>query len=112
MFDGACCVSEKQDEYRHGNDDWARPDRELRRLAKERAVHDYEAARWIVAALRAKTHKRLGFALFSEYLGRVFGWSPRRIQDKVRVAEALEALPEIARRLEDGAISWSRGARA
>src|SRR5947207_14304333 len=37
----------------------------------------------------------------------LFGWSPRLIQDKVRVAHALEQLPEIAQALKDGAINWT-----
>jgi hypothetical protein len=108
MFDGACIARETGPEYGLTREpEWQRAHRALTRLAKARAAHDFEEARWIVAASRAKTHKMLGFASFSEYLGRLFGWSPRLIQEKVRVAEALDALPLIGQALMDGALNWS-----
>jgi hypothetical protein len=39
-----------------------------------------------------------GTAAFAEYVERVFGYKSRTTQEKLRVAEALESLPELARR--------------
>jgi hypothetical protein len=37
----------------------------------------------------------------------LFGYTPRSTQEKLRVAEALEELPELTHALESGALSWS-----
>ena len=50
---------------------------------------------------------RFGYAAFNEYTERLFGYGSRLTQDKLRVAEALEELPETARELQTGAISFS-----
>jgi HAMP domain-containing protein len=52
-------------------------------------------------------HAELGFGSFHEYAERLFGHSPRLTLEKLRVAEALEALDETARELEAGRISFS-----
>src|SRR5262245_19704399 len=87
--------------------DWQTVHRELSRLAKARALQDFETATWIAAAQRARPDRRLGFGSFGEYLERLFGWSLKTAREKVQVATALEKLPEIAAALRDGEISWS-----
>jgi hypothetical protein len=86
---------------------WQRAHCALKRLARERAVADAEEGRWLLAALRSAAHVHLGFATFGEYVERLFGYSPRSTQEKLRVAEALEQLPVMARALEQGELSWS-----
>jgi 5-methylcytosine-specific restriction endonuclease McrA len=86
---------------------WMQAHRMLSRLARERASADAEEGRWLLAAARSAAHVHLGFGSFAEYIERLFGYSARSTQDKLRVAEALEALPSLAQALEDGAISWS-----
>jgi len=81
--------------------------RALSRLAKERAAADAEEGRWLLAALRSATHLHLGFGSFSEYIERSFGYKPRSTQEKLRVAEALEELPELSLALEQGTLHWS-----
>ena len=44
---------------------------------------------------------------FSEYIERLFGYKPRSLQERLRVAEALESLPALARALASGELSWS-----
>jgi HNH endonuclease len=78
----------------------------LSRLARQRAAADAEEGRWLLCALRSAAHVHLGHASFSQYIERVFGYSPRSTQEKLRVAEALEQLPRLARSLETGALSW------
>src|SRR5690242_7397654 len=86
---------------------WRRAHEELVRLAAARAGLDFEEGRGLLRAQRSGAHVRLGFASFNEYAERLFGYGPRLTQDKLRVAEALEELPETARELQTGAISFS-----
>jgi hypothetical protein len=51
-------------------------------------------------------HVYLGHGSFAEYVERVFGYKPRTTHEKLRVAEALERLPELARALDAGDIGW------
>ena len=61
----------------------------------------------MLAALRSAAHVHLGFGSFGEYVERLFGYKPRSTQEKLRVAEALEQLPAVARALEIGGLNWS-----
>src|SRR5215213_7192856 len=86
---------------------WVQAHEALSRLARERAAADAEEGRWFLAALRSAAHVHLGYGSFGEYVERLFGYKPRSTQEKLRVAEALEQLPAVARALETGALSWS-----
>ena len=86
---------------------WQRAHEELVRLAAERAGLDFEEGLALLRAHRAGVHVRFGYASFNEYTERIFGYGPRLTQEKLRVAEALEGLPETARELQTGAISFS-----
>jgi 5-methylcytosine-specific restriction endonuclease McrA len=87
--------------------EWVTAHRELSRLAQQRAALDAEEGRWLLAALRSAAHVHLGFGSFNEYIERLFGYSPRWTQEKLRVAEALEELPNVAAALEQGTLTWS-----
>ena len=87
--------------------DWLRAHQELLRLAARRAKLDWEEGRWLLAAWRERADRQLGYASFTEYIERLFGYSPRTTQEKVRVAEALEKLPKIGQALRAGEVSWS-----
>jgi hypothetical protein len=87
--------------------DWQRADQELRRLARSRAGLDFEEGQWLLTAWRGGVHARLGYGSFREYIERLFGYGARLVQDKLRVAEALEDLPELARALQTGGACWS-----
>lgn len=80
---------------------------ELSRLAKTRAELDWHEGRWLLCALRSGTHGHLGFASFAEYVERLFGYKPRSTEEKLRVAETLEHLPELDSALQEGALCWS-----
>src|SRR4051812_23432709 len=86
---------------------WQAAHETLSRLAHERAAADAEEGRWLLAAQRAAVHAHLGFSCFSEYVGRLFGYQPRSVQEKLRVAEALERLPALAQALSTGELHWS-----
>ncbi|HSN21630.1 MAG TPA: hypothetical protein VLS49_13185 [Usitatibacter sp.] len=84
-------------------DDWQRAHAELLRIAKERLALDRDEGRWLLVAQRMGVHRRLGFASFVEYVERILGYSPKTTGDKLRVAAALEDLPELAA----SSLSWS-----
>jgi HNH endonuclease len=86
--------------------DWVRAHTALSRLARERATADAEEGRWLLRALRSSAHVHVGCGSFSEYIERLFGYKPRSTQEKLRVAESLEDLPQIAAALEAGTLSW------
>jgi hypothetical protein len=91
---------------------WQQAHEALLRLAKARAGLDFDEGARLLEALRARAHERLGFGSFVEYIERLFGYAPRLTHDKLRVAEALEELPELGKALREGQVSWScvRGA--
>ena len=94
-------------EAKAGGVDWKHAHEELVRLARLRASLDWDEGRWLVSALRLGAHLRLGFGSFVEYVERLFGYRPRFTQEKLRVAEALQELPELDRVLHDRELSWS-----
>ena len=76
--------------------DWLQAHEALSRLAKQRAHAEWEEGRALLAALRAGAHRRLGFGSFFEYVEALFAYKPRSIDEKLRVARALESLPSLA----------------
>jgi HNH endonuclease/RuvA, C-terminal domain len=86
---------------------WQQAHEALVRLAKARAGLDFDEGERLLEALRARAHERLGFGSFVEYVERLFGYAPRLTHDKLRVAEALQELPELGRALYEGQASWS-----
>jgi hypothetical protein len=86
---------------------WVAAHEALAELARRRSELDGFEGAALLRALRAGVHRHLGFASFAEYVERLFGYSRRTLDDKLRTAEALETLPELARSLHDGALSWS-----
>ena len=87
--------------------DWLQAHEALSRLAKHRAHAEWEEGRALLAALRAGAHRRLGFGSFFEYVEALFAYKPRSIDEKLRVARALESLPSLAVDLRDGTLAWS-----
>jgi 5-methylcytosine-specific restriction endonuclease McrA len=110
MFDSAngdVATHRKANAARTQDGDWQAAHDALVRLARTRAGLDFEEGRWLLAAQRARAHERLGYGSFLEYVERLFGYAPRVTQDKLRVAEALETLPQLTQALRDGQASWS-----
>src|SRR5260221_13873329 len=87
--------------------DWQRAHEELSELAKTRARLDWQEGMALLHALRSGVHVMLGFGTFAEYVERLLGYRPRWTSERLRVAEALELLPELDQALRDGAVSWS-----
>ena len=87
--------------------DWKRAHEDLARIARIRSGLDAEEGECLLRALRSEAHLRLGYGSFAEYIERLFGYSPRFTLERLRVAEALEELPEIRTQLSDAKVSWS-----
>ena len=108
MSQSTVCSNENEgDEAAMAPQDWQLAHQQLTRLARSRAGLDFEEGRWLVAAWRHSVHVHLGYGSFGEYAERLFGYSVRLTQDKLRVAEALELLPAMAAALRRGEICWS-----
>lgn len=87
--------------------DWQMAHEALVQLAASRAGLDFEEGQRLRTALHTGAHRRLGYGSFVEYIERLFGYSPRLTYEKLRVAEALEQLGELAAELRAGRLSWS-----
>jgi hypothetical protein len=86
---------------------WLAAHEELTLLARRRAELDGLEGPALLRALRAGVHRHLGLGSFGEYVERLFGYSRRTLEDKLRTAEALEELPVLTRALRVGTVSWS-----
>ena len=91
---------------------WQQTHRQLTELAARRAGLDAEEGALLLRALRSSVHERLGYGSFQEYVERLFGYGPRFVVERLRVAQALETLPELTGALVAGEISMVGGARA
>ena len=87
--------------------DWRTVDRELRVIALRRAELDGDEARWLREAEALQIWRPLGMVSALDYLERVLGYGPRVAQERLRVARALGALPEVTRALSAGSLSFS-----
>src|SRR5436190_6126354 len=88
-------------------EEWRHAHSELLRLARTRAGLDSEEGHWLLIARRSGAHRRLGFGSFLEYVERLFGYSPRFILERLRVATALANLSALRGALSDGVLTWS-----
>jgi hypothetical protein len=86
---------------------WQAAHEALTRLARARAGLDFEEGEKLRVAERTRVHERLGYGSFGEYIERLFGYSPRLTFEKLRVAQALDGLPQLAAALREGNVSWS-----
>ncbi|MBP6847953.1 MAG: hypothetical protein KA201_29585, partial [Kofleriaceae bacterium] len=90
-----------------GADDWREVDRTLRGLARRRAALDVEEAAWLRRARALGVHRELGFATFFEYVERVLGYAPGPARERLRVADALAALPKLRAAMSAGDVAYS-----
>ncbi len=90
-----------------GADDWRVVDRTLRGLARRRAALDVEEAAWLRRARALGVHRELGFASFFEYVERVLGYAPGPARERLRVADALAALPKLRAAMSSGDVAYS-----
>src|SRR5690606_26215853 len=76
-------------------------------VALARAKLDRHEAHWLIVAYRTQVNRLLGIASFAEYSERVLGHTPRVTEERLRVARALQDLPELAHALENGSLCWT-----
>src|SRR5690606_34792358 len=87
--------------------DWRAIHQRLLQLSKQAAQIDWELGRQLLQAQRASCHGRLGFGSLLEYADRLLGYAPHTTTERLRVASALEALPQTSQALRRGDISFS-----
>ena len=95
----ACEVSEPEE--------WKRVHARLKRIAKRRAALDREELELIRAAIRIAIWRHLGMTGIREYLEHECGYGPHVASERVRVAEALDAMPALEHALGENELSYS-----
>ncbi|MBL8626537.1 MAG: hypothetical protein JNK64_34795, partial [Myxococcales bacterium] len=79
----------------------------MRGLARRRAALDVEEAAWLRRARALRIHRELGYATFFEYVERVLGYAPGVARERMRVADALAALPKLQAAMSAGDVAYS-----
>jgi hypothetical protein len=90
-----------------GEEPWRDLDRQLRSVAKRRGALDHEELTLIREAVAMQLWRPLGMTSMREYLERRLGYGPQVAAERLRVAEALDALPAIEQALADDELSYS-----
>ncbi|HSN26944.1 MAG TPA: HNH endonuclease [Kofleriaceae bacterium] len=88
-------------------DEWQSVHRRLRRIAKRRAALDREELELIREAIRIALWRYVGVTGIREYLELECGYGPHVASERVRVAEALDAMPALEAALGEGELSYS-----
>ena len=86
---------------------WQAIDRALREVARRRGALDAEEAQLLCRAVREEIWRAVGTASLLEYVEEVLGHGPRAARERVRVALALDELPELADALATGELAFS-----
>jgi hypothetical protein len=86
---------------------WRDLDRQLRSIAKQRAALDAEELALVREAVRVQLWRPLGMTSMREYLESRLGYAPQVAAERLRVAEALDALPVTEAALATGTLSYS-----
>ncbi|CAN5904679.1 hypothetical protein BH11MYX2_BH11MYX2_04000 [soil metagenome] len=81
--------------------------RRLLAYAKQRSRLDVAEAFDLVRAYELRVHKLYGCSSFFEYMERMLGYAPHTARERMRVARALRALPELTSRLAKGELAYS-----
>jgi hypothetical protein len=85
--------------------DGERVHRTLKRVAKARAVLDAQEATALREAQRIRLWERFGYTSLVDYMERELGYTARSAIDRLRVANAIEEVPELGSALEQGELS-------
>jgi hypothetical protein len=81
---------------------WVLAHEDVLGIARERAGLECREGACLLGALRQRVHQHLGYGGFPEYTDRHLGYGRRTTDDKLRTAQALEHLPELARAQREG----------
>jgi hypothetical protein len=107
MFDGSSTVETGLAGVTGGRAAWRDLDRQFRSLAKRRSALDHEELGLIREAIEVQLWRELGMVSIREYLERRMGYTPGVASERVRVAEALEAMPALDGALASNELSYS-----
>ena len=107
MFDGSTTVEMGAESVGGGRAAWRELDQQFRSLAKRRGALDHEELGLIREAIEVQLWRELGMVSIREYLERRMGYTPSVASERVRVAEALEAMPALEQALAAGELSYS-----
>src|SRR5690349_352761 len=87
--------------------EWRTVDRALRAIAAKRAGLDAEELRWLREAEALQIWRPLGMVSALDYLERIFGYTPRVAEERLRVARALRELPRLGDELAAGQLAFT-----
>lgn len=87
--------------------DWREIHESLLQLAQRSAQLDWEIGQALLRAEKARCHEQLGYGSVIEYADRLLGFAPHTTRERLRVARALEQLPELTAALKTGEVSPS-----
>jgi hypothetical protein len=90
-----------------GVETWRDVDRQLRRAARRRARLDHEELVLIREAIAVQIWRPLGMVSMRDYLEQVFGYGPTVASERIRVAEALDAMPALDAALDGSVLPYS-----
>ncbi len=107
MFDGRTTTDAGEWTANARTETWREIDRALRVIAKRRGALDREEAVLLCRAARREIWRKAGAASLFAYLEEVLGYGPKCARERVRIAEALDAMPELAAALGDGELHYS-----
>ena len=107
MFDGSTTVETGSVAAASERTAWRDLDRQFRSLAKRRGALDHEEFALIREANAVQLWRELGMVSIREYLERRLGYTPGVASERVRVAEALEAMPALELAHASGELSYS-----
>jgi hypothetical protein len=107
MFDGSTTVETGAESVGGGRAAWRDLDQQFRSLAKRRGALDHEELGLIREAIEIQLWRELGMVSIREYLERRLGYTPGVASERVRVAEALEAMPSLEQAHASGELSYS-----
>jgi hypothetical protein len=111
MFDGSTQVmvggSLVETEKTKEGEPWRELHRRFRSAATRRGALDHEELALIREAITVQIWRELGMVSIREYLEHVMGYTPGVASERVRVAEALDAMPALDGALASGELSFS-----
>jgi hypothetical protein len=87
--------------------DWRHAHERCQAVARRAAALDREIARALLDADRAHVSVHLGYGSMVEYGERLFGFAPKTTLERLRVAAALESLPQTDEALAAGRLCYS-----
>jgi len=92
---------------REVSEPWMALHQQLLSVARRRAALDSEELGLIREAIRVQLWRKFGMTSLREYLEHFLGHGPQVAAERIRVTEALEALPAIEDALATGELSYS-----